>query len=440
MSSNHRFQYLENSINLHVLGGMVLSAFLLLGIGGWAFLASLQSAVIAPGTVVVQSSKQAVQHPDGGIVAAIHVKEGDNVDAGALLVLLDGTQLTAERNAILKRMGELSVRRWRLAAERDGLNELHPFTHDLPLNGPVQKNNIEALKLVQINRFMKRREMLLGRKKQLSERVIQLGQEVDGLDHIKKSKKQQLAIVDDELAGLNKLKSRDLVPVSRLNTMKRNQLTIAGDIGRLKTDIAQARGKIAETNLKLLEQDDSFEAEALKELETVEGELAQLREKRNAIDDKLKHLEIRSPRSGRVHEVAVHTVGGVIRSGDTMLSVIPDTDKLVVNARIRPQERDRVRDDMMARVRFTAFNSRTTPELMARVTWISPDQTVVSENQEPFYKVRIGLNEGELARLNGKKIKPGMPTEVMITSEERTVISYFLKPISDQFNRAFRER
>lgn len=261
-----------------------------------------------------------------------------------------------------------------------------------------------------------------------------------GLEHIIKSKTKQLTILDKEIKALKRLKKRDLVPMSRFNTMEREKLSVKGEIGRLQADIAKARGKIAETKLQLLEQDDNFEAEALKELETVDGELAQLIEKRTAIEDKLKRLDIRSPSAGRIHELAVHTVGGVIRSGDTLLSVIPEKDELVIDARIPPFQRDRVGSDMSARIRFTAFNTRNTPELLGKVTWVSPDQTVVSETQEPFFKIRIVLNENEEKRLKGKTIKPGMPAEVMITSHERTVMSYLVKPFADQLKRAFRER
>lgn len=438
--SNNDIQWVEHSIRQHLVGGAVLSMLLIFGIGGWAMLASLQSAVIAPGTVVVQSNKQTVQHQDGGIVDAIQVKEGDYVKANAVLIRLDGTQLSTELDAVLTRIAELDVRRWRLTAERDGLDELPPLVIGKPESDTAQSTNIAVLKAVQIKRFVKRHEVLVGRKKQLQERAVQLGQEVDGLDHIIKSKRQQLALIDDDLDGLRKLRRRELVPVSRLNAKIRDRLTITGELGRLKTDIAQTRGKIIETNLQIIEQTDSFEADALKELEATEGELAQLGEKRKGLEDKLNRLEIRAPSSGRVHEVAVHTVGGVIRAGDLLLSVIPDSDKLVINARIPPYQRDRVNSNMGARVRFTAFNSRNTPELLARVSWVSPDQTVISENQEPFYKIRIVLAPGEIERLDGKKIEPGMPAEVMITSEERTVISYLLKPLSDQINRAFRER
>lgn len=438
--SNIKLMEAKRSLNHHLWAGCLLAGLLIGGIGGWATFASLQSAVIAPGTVVVQSNKKQVQHQDGGIVSEIHVKEGDDVSANQVLFRLDGAQLQAEQGAVSKRIAELKIRSWRLVAERDGGDQLPELLFISLGVGNEFAEHAKAVKEVQTNRFEKRRTVLEGRKNQLKERITQLGQEVEGLEHIIKSKKKQLKILEKEIKALKKLKKRDLVPMSRFNTMEREKLTVSGEIGRIKADIAQARGKIAETKLQLLEQDDNFEAEALKELEAVEGELAQLIEKQTAIKDKLNRLDIRSPSSGRVHELAVHTIGGVVRSGESLLSVIPALDELVIDARIPPHQRDRVGSEMTARIRFTAFNTRNTPELLGKVTWVSPDQTIISETQEPFFKIRVVLNEDEEKRLKDKKIKPGMPAEVMITSEERSVMSYLIKPFSDQLNRAFRER
>jgi HlyD family secretion protein len=438
--SNIKLIEAKRSLKHHLWAGCLLAGLLIGGIGGWATFASLQSAVIAPGTVVVQSNKKQVQHQDGGIVSEIHVKEGDDVTANQVLFRLDGAQLQAEQGAVSKRIAELKIRRWRLVAERDGGDQLPELLFISLGVGNEFAAHAKAVKEAQTNRFEKRQTVLEGRKKQLQERITQLGQEVEGLEYIIKSKKKQLKILEKEIKALHRLKKRNLVPMSRFNNMEREKLTVSGEIGRIKADIAQARGKIAETKLQLLEQDDNFEAEALKELETVEGELAQLVEKQTAIEDKLKRLHIRSPSAGRIHELEVYTIGGVIRSGDTLLSVIPAADELVIDARIPPYQRDRVSSDMEARIRFPAFNTRNTPELLGKVTWVSPDQTIVSEKQEPFFKIRVVLNAGEAKRLTDKTIKPGMPAEVMITSEERTVISYLVKPLADQLNRAFRER
>lgn len=437
---NQDSRALRKSLNLHLVLGVVLAILLLGGLGGWATLASLQSAVIAPGTVVVQSNKQQVQHQDGGIISEIHVREGNDVEINQLLFKLDGTQLNAENSAISKRLVELKLRRWRLEAERDDNNKLPDFDLAQLVDTPTLMDHAQTVRDVQVNRFQKRQTVLEGRKKQLAERIIQLGKEIEGLNSISQSKQQQLNVLDEEIKALKRLKKRNLVAISRFNQMEREKLNVSGEIGRIKADVAQAKGKIAETKLQLLEQDDNFADEALKELETVDAEIAQLAEKQSAIVDKLNRLDIRSPSTGRIHELAVFTKGGVIKPGETLLSVIPQADKLVVDARIHPQQRDRVSGDMGARVRFTAFNTRNTPELLGTVTWVSPDQTIVSENQEPYFKIRVALNDGEIKRLNEKIIKPGMPAEVMITSEERSVISYLVKPFTDQLNRAFRER
>ena len=402
--------------------------------------ASLQAAVIAAGKVVVQSNRKQAQHKDGGIVAAIHVKEGDHVQAGVVLVRLDGNELEAEQGIIRSRIFELTARRWRLSAERDGLSKLQPLTVPHLSTSIKGDQRFASLEKVQSRLFRSRLETLIGRKAQLRERIVQLKSQVDGLQRVESARKKQLAILESEIADLIKLKQKHLVSTKRMNTLEREAARVVGEIGQVEANVAKTRGQIAETELILLELDERYRTEALSELQTVEGELTQLSEKRNGIEDKLRRLEIRAPVTGRVHEVAVHTVGGIVRPGETLLSVVPDDDDLVLDVRVRPHEIDRVRQGMPSRVRFTAFDQRTTPELHGRVAWISPDQTEVTGTKESYFKVRVRLNDDELNRLGGLSISPGMPAEVMITSNERTVISYLFKPISDQLNRAFRER
>lgn len=430
----------RQSLRRHLLGGFFIALFLVGGLGSWAAFASLQAAVIAAGKVVVQSNRKQVQHKDGGIVAAIHAKEGDRVQAGAVVVRLDGTQLEAEQGIIRSRIFELTARRWRLSAERDGLSKLQALT--APQLSASNKGDQRFASLVKVQRrlFRSRLETLIGRKGQLRERIVQLRSQVDGLKRVETAGKKQLAILESEITDLIKLKKKHLVSTKRMNTLEREAARVIGEIGQVEANIAKTRGQIAEMQLILLELDERYRTEALSELQTVEGELTQLAEKRNGIEEKLRRLEIRAPVTGRVHEVAVHTVGGIVRPGETLLSVVPDDDDLVLDVMIRPHEIDRVRQGMASRVRFTAFDQRTTPELHGRVAWISPDQTEVTERQEPYFKVRVRLDDNELKRLGGLSISPGMPAEVMITSNERTVMSYLVKPISDQLNRAFRER
>lgn len=439
MPSADKLQTLAKSLNRQLWAGSILGLVLIGGLGSWAALASLQSAVIAPGTVVVQTAKKKVQHQDGGIVAEIGVKDGDKVAAGSILFRLDGKQLEAELGVLQKRMFELTARRWRLAGERDGVNELGNPDDVSDLHKFVVDGTAMPILAVQRRLFGMKRDVLDSRKKQLGQRIEQLGQEVEGLERVKSAHEKQLEILQVEIADLADLRKKGLVQRPRVNALEREEAKLIGEIGKMQTEIARAKGKITETELQLLELGENHRTEALKELQSVEADLSQLAEHRRGLEDKLQRLDIRSPATGRVHEVAVHTVGGVIGAGEMLLYVVPDADDLVIDARVQLQQIDNVREGMPARIRFTAFNQRTTPELGAHVLWISPDQTTPEANQEPYFKVRLRLDKGEIERLQGLEIAAGMPAEVLITAQERTVASYLMKPLFDQFNRAFRE-
>ena len=274
------------------------------------------------------------------------------------------------------------------------------------------------------------------RKAQALERINQLRDEINGLARLATGKTAELASMTQELTDLGPLKEKNLVSTVRYNSLFRDWSRMQGEVGQVEADIARNKGRISETELQILELDDRFRTEALNELQSLDAELTQLTEKRRSVEDKRQRLEIRSPANGRVHELAVRSTGGVIRPGDTVLSIVPDADRLVIEVKIRPRDIDQVAESMRARVLFTAFNRRTTPEFAGKVISISADQSAGSENQEPYFKVRVALKSTELAR----NILPGMPAEVMITSASRTVISFLLKPVSDQLGRAMRER
>jgi HlyD family secretion protein len=431
-------QKVERSLRHYLTAGVSSLILLFGGLVTWGALASLAGAVIAPGTVVVETSSKRIQHPYGGIVAAIRVDDGDYVKSGQVLVQLDAKQLEAEIGAVNKRLYELGLRRWRLSAERDGRDVLGAVPSALREYLKTWAGRRELI-AVQRSLFLSRREIQGSRASQLHSRIDQLGEEVSGLRELESGRRRELDIVRSEVANFRQLHDKQLVSTSRLNVFLRSEAKLVGDIGRVKADIARNGGLIPATRLRLVELKENYRDTALRELEKVEGELSQLQEKRAGIADRLSRVEINAPVSGRVHELAVHTIGGVIKTGDTLLSIVPDSDTLVVDAHVHPVNIDRVRQGMDARIRFTAFNMRTTPELAGKIAVVSADQTAPADNQPPYFKVRVRLASGELSRLKGLDVTPGMPAEVMITSEERTVLNYLIKPISDQLNRAFRE-
>lgn len=434
------FTNVLQSAKVHTLAGTAVCATLVFGVGGWAATASVDEAVVSPGLVVVQSSNKLVQHQDGGTVVALMVAEGDRVKAGDVVIRLDGKQLTTELDVMRKRIFELRARRTRLTAELQGRASLSEADLVDTAGQLSADSSLAEIVAVQTSVFRSRRDTQTGRRAQLRERIKQLNDENDGLGHLVKTKASELDNLTTELGALGTLKKDNLVSSARYNAVFRDRSRLEGEVAQVKADLARNRGRIAETELQMHELDERFRTEILGELQTIEGEYAQLVERRSAAEDKVRRLEIKAPQSGRVHELAVRTIGGVVRSGETLLQIVPDTDQLVVDVKIRANDIDRISQSMPARVRFTGFNSRTTPELLGRVTSISADQTVVSENQQPFFKARVVLNEGEVERLNGRSLLPGMQSEVLITSGPRTVISYLMKPISDQMQRAMREQ
>jgi HlyD family secretion protein len=428
------------SLNRHAVAGVGAAVLIVAATAGWASIAKIQDAVSAPGTVAVNSQKKKVQHPDGGMVAEIYVEDGSHVDAGAVMFRLDGKQLSTDMGTVRRRIFELAAKRWRLQSERDGLAELAEWVPPAEAGSATADDaDLKAIVAGQRQLFETKREVLKQQKLQLKEQINQLGQQVIGFAAVEDARNKQLEIARMELGKLSDLVKIGLVPMARWAPIQREEVGLVGEIGQAHADQAKAKGQIAEFGLKLIELEQDYRKEALVDLQAVEGELSQLAEKRLAIETKLQRLDIRASVSGRVHELALHTVGGVISAGETLAYIIPDNDKLVVDALVPPKDIDRVHNDAPARIRFTSFDRTTTPELAGKVMWISPDQELVGEYKRPAFRVRIGFDASEIARLGGA-IGPGMEAEVLLTGNERTALSFIMKPMTDQLHHAFRER
>ncbi len=440
MSLAPNIDYAVRSLNRQAFLGLAAGGLLMAATGSWAAFAKIQDAVMAPGIVVVNSEKKKVQHPDGGIIVEIDVEEGTHVDSGTLIVRLDGKQLNADMGTVRRRIFELSAKRWRLLAERDGASELAPWAPpSVAGNDSAQDTDLSAIVASQKQLFDTKRNILEQQKLQLHERVSQLDRQVEGLDAVVEARKKQLSIAREELAKLSELAKNGLVPTTRWTPVQREEAQLIGDIGQTESEKAKARGQIAEFQLKLIETEQSYRKDALDDMQAVEGELSQLVEKRVGLEAKLQRLDVRAPVSGRIHELSVHTVGGVVAAGDTLAYIIPDNDQLVVDALVPPGEIDRIHAGAPARLRLTAFDRATTPELNGRVEWVSPDQ-VTTKSEKSAFKVRVKLDDPEDEHLRRSRIVPGMEAEVFITGPERSVISFVVKPLRDQLERAFRER
>jgi membrane fusion protein, type I secretion system len=413
--------------------GIVLAG----GIGGWAGTAGIAGAVIAPGILVVDSYVKKVQHPTGGVVGELYVRDGDQVTTGALLVRLDETVTRANLAIVLKSLDELAARQTRLEAERDDDEKL-VFPEELLARSP----DPAVLRVLagEGRLFELRRAARGGQKAQLNERIVQVEEQIHGLDEQIVAKAKEIDLIHQELEGVRELWRKNLVPITRVTTLEREAARLKGERGALVASIAQAKGKISETQLQVLQVDQDLRSEVSKELAEIRAKTSELVEKRVTAEDQLKRIDIRAPLDGRVHQLAVHTVGGVINAGEAIMLIVPAGDVLTVEAKISPNNIDQIRTGQSAVLRFSTFNQRTTPELNGEVSRVSPDITQDQKTGTSFYSVRITLPDSEIARLSDLKLVPGMPVEAFIQTGERTAISYLVKPFSDQLMRTWRER
>jgi HlyD family secretion protein len=428
----------DRSIGAHLLGVSAVLSVLVFGIGGWATFTPIHGAVMASGQLVVESDVKKVQHPTGGVVGAIRVQDGSRVSAGDILITLDETQIRANLDIVLKAMDELSARRARNEAERDGASAI-AFPPDLVGRQPSDPVVAQLLD-GETRLFETRLSGRDGQKAQLAQRVLQIRDEITGLTEQVAAKAREIALIGDELVGIRELWARNLVPLSRVTALERDAARIQGERGQLVAAQAQARGKITEIELQILQVDQDMRGETGKELADIRGRWSELAEKRVAALDQLKRTDLRAPQDGVVHQMTVHTVGGLVVPSEPAMLIVPDADTLAVEVRIQPQEIDSVHLDQDVVLRFPAFNQRVTPEIDGLVTRVSADVTQDVKTGQSYYTARIRVPEGQRERLGGVRLVPGMPVEAYIQTGERSVLSYLVKPLADQIAKAWRER
>jgi HlyD family secretion protein len=425
-----------SSIRKHMLAGFALAAFVVVGVGGWAYATKIGGAVIGSGQLVVESNVKKVQHPTGGVVGELLVRNGDHVEAGQVVLRLDETMTRANLGVIASQIDELLARRARNEAERDGAAAItFPSTLLERRDEPVIAQLIGGEERF----FAFRNAAAAGKKARLRERIGQLETECRGLEAQQVAKVKELEWIAKELEGVRELWKKQMVQFSRVTALERDAARSEGERGRLVATIAETRGKITETELEIIQVDQDIRSEVGKELAEIRGKLSELLERRVAAEDQLRRVDLRAPQSGTVHQLDVHTVGGVVNQGEPVMLVVPDVDELKVEAKIAPTDIDQVRQGQRAHLRFTAFNFETTPELEGTVAVIGADAQEDQKTGAKYFTVRIAIDQGEIAKLGALKLVPGMPVESFIETEPRTVLSYLLRPIENQIRRAFRE-
>jgi HlyD family secretion protein len=427
----------RRSMRRHLLVAVVVVCILVIGVGGWGTTAVISGAVVASGSLVVDSNVKKVQHPTGGIVGELRVRDGDHVHAGDIVVRLDETVTRANLAIVSKGLDELMARKARLESERDGWDTIvFPAQLVAGASDPDRAAAMDSERKL----FNLRKTARSGQKAQLRERVAQLGEEIAGLTAQQNSKSKEISLVERELAGVRDLWSKNLVQINRLTALEREAARLDGERGQLVAAAAQAKGKVAETALQILQIDQDIASEVAKELREVDGKIGEFVERKVTAEDQLKRIDVRAPQDGTVFQLAVHTVGGVITAGDPIMLIVPEADNLAVEVKVNPQDIDQLQLNQKAILRFTSFNARTTPEIEGVVTRISADISTDQRTGQSYYTLRISLPPEQVERLGDVKLLPGMPVEAFVQTGDRTMLSYLMKPLHDQFVRAFREK
>lgn len=426
---------LRRSLRRHLFVG-VSSIFVIFGgIGAWAASTNISGAVVAAGTLMVEGKAKKVQHPTGGVVAELLVGEGQQVAAGEVVVRLDATVTRANLAAVTNNLDQLYAREARLESERDGQDSVAvPGS----LTKRLDPERAEAAMVSERRLFEDRLHARESQKDQLREQITQLKEQINGLDVQQQAKMQEIALINKELEGTRRLYNMGLISLNRVNNLDRDSARINGERGQLVAQIATARGKIAETELKLLDVDQSMRAEVAQEIRDVQNKQAELVENEVSALDELKRVNIVAPVSGTVHDLSVHTVGGVVKGGEDLMEIVPRAD-LTVEAKIAPQDIDQLSLGQSVTLMLTAFNRNTTPELEGHVFRISADLEIDEKTGSTFYRVGVTIPNSERDRIPELTLVPGMPAEAHIRTGDRTVLSYLIKPIRDHASRVFRD-
>lgn len=424
-----------SSRRLTLFGFSVVSVFFG-GFAAWSALAPLESAVVADGQVIVASSRNVVQSEKGGVVREILHRDGDRVTAGSILVRLDSTKASAVFQLLLGRSYEVKALRARLEAERDGLDAIQ-FPPDLAQD--AADPGIQAAVGGQMRVFDVRRGTILNQTAILNQKIEEYNEEIKGLRIQIAAQSEQLNTLTEETADLGQLVDKGLSSKSRLLELRRTASNIKGAQGENQAEIARVEQAISAARLQMLDLKNRQMDEVVSQLREVDAELSDLEEKLRAAGHDLKETEVSAPKSGIIVGTTIHTVGGVVAPGALMMEIVPDNEQLIVEARIRPQDIDYVKEGQLASVRLIGFNLRVTPTVDGKVTYVSADSLVDQTTKMSYYLAKIEVDLRAKPDTANLKLQPGMPTQVMVITGTRTLLDYLLAPITDGISRAFRE-
>jgi HlyD family type I secretion membrane fusion protein len=413
--------------------GLIVFTFVVLG--GWSAIAKLDSAVTAPGLLAVENSRKSVQHLEGGIIKEILVREGQHVEADQVLFRLDPTPAQANRDLQVHQLYALTAQEARLLAERNGASEI-AWPDELAGNRSLPTVS-EAI-ADQTKQFNDRHTSLHGQIDLLGAKIDQYQTEIHGLQVERQSTQEQLGYIVQELTDMHYLLGENLVPKTRVLALEREKSRLQGVIGRSQADEAKAQTGIQEAQVEIHQVQNKFNEEVASAILDVRQKLNDAREKIRVAQDVFKRVDITAPASGTVQNLKVFTVGGVIKPGETLLEVVPDSESLIVQAHVSPQDMDRMWAGMQAEVRFSAFKSSILPIIMGRVESVSRDRIVDETTHQPYFLAQVVVNS--VPEELRDHLVAGMPAELIFPTGERTVLNYLVRPLQDRMSGAMRER
>lgn len=405
-------------------------------LGLWAAFAPLDAAVIAHGSLSNETSRKSVQHLEGGIVRAIHVREGQEVKKGQLLFELDPTQANASFEIARNQLLAFLAQEARLIAERDNQSSI---TWPAELNNAAGDLVVARAIADEQKQFFERRATIRGQVDVLNAQKSQFQSEIEGIDRQTTGLREQVAYLDDELSGLRTIYEKGLVPRPRLLALERERASLNGSIGRLQADRSKAQQGIGETNLKIRQIQQQFYEEVSQQIAEVRVKVADIREREVVAADAVKRINLVSPANGVVQNVRVSTIGQVIRPGEPMLDVAPEDEDLLIHAQFSPADVDNVHNGMIAEVRLSSFHSRKVPVLEGRIESISRDRIFDEASKTAYFLAIVRVDDKNLPKDVADKMTAGMPAEVIVPTGERTVLQYLFEPLSNTLRKTMRE-
>lgn len=418
------------------IAGTTLIVLLIGGIIGWAYSTRIAGAVIASGAIMVEGKPKSIQHLDGGIVKEIHVMAGDRVERGQTLMELDGSTVAATLAIYKGRLAEAIVRKARLLAELEDKDEFDPPAD--PDDVLTERDFADVI--VQQTALIKaRRTTRLGQLDQLDEKIRQFENQIEGTEGLIYEKTNQVDAFEEDRVGVDSLVKQQWAAKSRLTALERAQADLRGQIAEHRAEIARIRNSISEVRISKLQIEREFREKVIEEIEKTDSSIHELRQQTSTTVQQLRRISIKAPVAGIVHELSVFTIGGVVQPGQTVMQVIPVSDRSEIELRVDTRSVDEVFVGQRVFVRFPAFHQRTTPQLEGEITGLSPSSVVDENTGYSFYRATVAIADEEMSALDGKKLIPGMPVEALIPTTERTVLSYLVKPLVDQVEHAFRE-